>query len=223
MEKKTIGQIIKEEVEQQNLSKTDFAKKICCERANVYKIFERNTMDIDQLARISKVLGKNFFAIIAEDYELAAPVEDEVQQRQKAIAQMYDAIPTVLRRIGIDGTIAAGRPVDIPEDATLPDFMLFPFYISLSYGKTYQERLKDDEAKAFLFEKYCDDKGHMATVITNNVRGAQMCDLRFTFMTFDEWEEYLRFALNVISEHYLPAIIGDIENKLESYRHGSKC
>lgn len=210
MEKKTIGQIIKEEVYKQNLSITDFAKKICCERANVYKIFDRNDMDIEQLALISKVLGKNFFAIIAEDYELAAPVDDEEQQRQKAITQMYDAIPVVLRRIGVDGNIAAGRPIEIPEEDPLPDFMLWPFYITFSYGQTFQERLNDDQKGAFVFNSYSDAKGHKATVITNRVHGTQSCDLLLEYMTVDEWEEYLRFALDVITDAYFPSTWGTI-------------
>ena len=211
MEKRTIGQLIKEEVYKQNLLITDFAKDICCERANVYKIFDRNTMDIEQLARISKVLNKNFFEEIAKDYDLAEPVVDEAELlRQKAITQMYDTVPIALRRIGIDASIVAGRPIGISEDAPLPDFMLAPYYITFSYGKTFRERVNDEQSKAFVFEDYCDDKGHTATIITNRVHGTQSCDILLDYKTLEEWDAVLRFAFEVIQDGYFPATWGEI-------------
>ncbi len=43
------------------LSVTAFAKKIHTSRRNVYMIFGRATIDTGLLARISKVLGHDFF------------------------------------------------------------------------------------------------------------------------------------------------------------------
>lgn len=205
MDKKTIGELIEEEVRKQNLSITDFAKMICCERANVYKIFQRNTLDIEQLARISKVLGRNFFEDIAKDYDLARPVEDEAElQRRKAITQMYDAVPMALRKIGVDAVVVLPCYNDIPEDDPLPDFVLSPFFITFSYGKTYQERAKNVLGQLCVFETYTDDQGHSATVMTSNYNGAQSCDIRLEYWTDEEWESVLRFAFDVIQEAYFP-------------------
>ena len=60
-EKRTIGKLIEKEVRKQQLSIVEFADRICCKRNNVYNLFTRNNMDIQQLALISKVLGRNFF------------------------------------------------------------------------------------------------------------------------------------------------------------------
>lgn len=57
-----IGQLIKAELERQERSVTWFAKKLYCERTNVYSIFKRESIDTDLLLRISIVLHRNFFS-----------------------------------------------------------------------------------------------------------------------------------------------------------------
>ena len=68
--KKTIGELIEQEVRRQQIPITDFAKKICCQRNNVYDIFKRCKMDIAQLKKISEVLSRNFFKELANDIDL---------------------------------------------------------------------------------------------------------------------------------------------------------
>ena len=71
MIKKTfIGQLIKDEVRRQDLPINDFAEKICCSRKNVYDIFKKSSIHLDQLARISRVLNRNFFEELARDPSL---------------------------------------------------------------------------------------------------------------------------------------------------------
>ena len=41
---------------------TWFAAQLHCDRRNVYRIFERDNIDIQLLARISRILGHDFFA-----------------------------------------------------------------------------------------------------------------------------------------------------------------
>ena len=53
-EKRTIGKLIEKEVRKQQLSIVEFADRICCKRNNVYNLFTRNNMDIQQLALIPK-------------------------------------------------------------------------------------------------------------------------------------------------------------------------
>ena len=55
--KRTIGELIENEVRKQQIPITEFAKMICCQRNNVYDIFKRSKMDIAQLKQISKVLN----------------------------------------------------------------------------------------------------------------------------------------------------------------------
>lgn len=56
-----IGKQIQEELKRQERSITWFAKKINCERTNVYSIFKRKSLDTALLLKISKVLNVNFF------------------------------------------------------------------------------------------------------------------------------------------------------------------
>lgn len=59
----SIGQLIKEELERQERSVAWFARKLCLDRSNVYRLFQRNTIDTGLLARISIILDRNFFTV----------------------------------------------------------------------------------------------------------------------------------------------------------------
>ncbi|UBD14679.1 XRE family transcriptional regulator [Bacteroides salyersiae] len=56
-----IGKIIEAELHRQERSVTWFAKKLYCERTNVYSIFKRQSIDTELLLRISQILKHNFF------------------------------------------------------------------------------------------------------------------------------------------------------------------
>lgn len=55
-----IGEIIKQKVQEQNMSIADFASRICCDRTTVYDLFKRSSIDINRLLRISEALEYNF-------------------------------------------------------------------------------------------------------------------------------------------------------------------
>ena len=63
-----IGQLIEEELRRQERSVTWFAKKLYCDRTNVYKIFRKQSIDTDLLLRISVILRRNFFTDFADEY-----------------------------------------------------------------------------------------------------------------------------------------------------------
>ncbi len=64
-----IGHLIEEELRKQERSVTWFAKKLYCERTNVYSIFKRESIDTALLLRISKILGYNFFSHYTKELE----------------------------------------------------------------------------------------------------------------------------------------------------------
>lgn len=64
--KKTIGQIIKERVDAQNVNVTEFAKNIGTERTNVYDIFKRESIDTGLLKKIGHELHYDFFQELLE-------------------------------------------------------------------------------------------------------------------------------------------------------------
>ncbi|GAP71954.1 hypothetical protein SAMD00024442_20_43 [Candidatus Symbiothrix dinenymphae] len=63
MSKIHIGEAIRQKVKERGLHVTDFADAIYCTRANIYAIFKRKSIDIEQLKRISEVLNFDFLAI----------------------------------------------------------------------------------------------------------------------------------------------------------------
>ena len=56
-----IGQIIETELRRQERSVSWFARKLYCDRSNVYDIFRRENIDANLLYRISVVLEHDFF------------------------------------------------------------------------------------------------------------------------------------------------------------------
>lgn len=55
-----IGQLIKTELKRQGRTASWLATKIFCEKSNIYKMFRRKSIDLDQLMRISEALNHNF-------------------------------------------------------------------------------------------------------------------------------------------------------------------
>jgi transcriptional regulator with XRE-family HTH domain len=59
-----IGKAIKQKVKERGLRASDFANAIHCNRTNVYDIFNRKSIDIEQLVLISRVLEYDFISEI---------------------------------------------------------------------------------------------------------------------------------------------------------------
>ena len=53
--------MVKSVFEKSGLSVAEFARRIHCARPNIYAIFERNDIGVEQLLRISVALNHNFF------------------------------------------------------------------------------------------------------------------------------------------------------------------
>ncbi len=62
-----IGTIIREELEKQERSVTWFARKLSCDRSNVYRLFQKHSIDTALLMRISVILGRDFFAELSRN------------------------------------------------------------------------------------------------------------------------------------------------------------
>ena len=58
-----IGQIIRQELEDQGRTVVWFAQQLSYSRTNIYKIFDRASIDTDVLLRISLILGVDFFEV----------------------------------------------------------------------------------------------------------------------------------------------------------------
>ncbi|MDE7427542.1 MAG: XRE family transcriptional regulator [Muribaculaceae bacterium] len=64
---KALGEIIRDELREQERPITWFARKLCLDRSNVYRLFQKNSIDTDLLMRISRVLNRDFFALLSQE------------------------------------------------------------------------------------------------------------------------------------------------------------
>ena len=189
--KQTIGELIELEVRKQ-MSITQFAEAICCQRNNVYDIFRRSKIDIILLKRISEVLNRNFFKDLADDLGLID--EEDEMARDKAIAQFYKVVPNILREMGKDDTIISGSLPDEP-DCPVPDFLLPSYIISFTIGETFAERFGQNPLLPV--ELMRNAKGIEIELLTNLVHRNRSLNIKLDYKTEDEWRETLAFAFEV--------------------------
>lgn len=64
-----IGHIIEQELQKRGCTKTWLAKQLYCHRTNVGNILKRQSIDTEQLLKISKAMGVNFFEYYIKEYE----------------------------------------------------------------------------------------------------------------------------------------------------------
>lgn len=217
-QRKTIGEKIENEIRRQNKSITAFANELCYTRENLYNIFKRNTIDIELLARISKLLNHNFFVDIANDYSLAMPVvEDEEElKRRKAITQFYDVVPDIIRRLGLFPDLFFGKPDD---EMPYPDFYLPDLCLSFTLFETFEQRANGIFGNVIVFEKYTSPGGAVVTIATRNDNGYQFCDVLLDYKTKEGWEEAIHFALEKMHECFFPRTWGEIMNNLKQKKN----
>ena len=198
-EKKTIGSLIKAEVEKQGLSAVDFGKLIGCERQNVYKIYGRAYIDTVQLARISKVLNHNFFLDIANDMALSGIDDKEACQEvynRTAIAQFCEVVPNILYKMGIEPTIFIGRPLDVPIDVPMPEYTINPFFLTFSTKQLLADNPNCGIVSTAVIEKYEDSE--TGVVIDRWIfkhSGFVLYNMLLDYKTEQEWEQALKFFL----------------------------
>lgn len=189
--KKTIGTLIEMEVRKQ-MSITQFADAICCQRNNVYDIFRRSKIDIILLKRISEVLNHNFFQDLANDLGLIDV--DEEAAKDNAIAQFYKVVPTILREMGKDDTIISGSLPDEP-DCLVPDFFLPNYIISFTIGETFDERFGKNSYLPV--ELMRNEKGAEVELLTNLVHRNRSLNIKLDCKTEEEWRDTLAYAFEL--------------------------
>ncbi len=62
------GQLIKDTIHKQGRTVTWFAAQLCCTRPNVYKIFNKENVDVYLLWRISVILQHDFFKDLSDEF-----------------------------------------------------------------------------------------------------------------------------------------------------------
>ena len=62
-----IGKLIKQQMDEQGKSVVWLARQLSYSRTNVYKIYDKSSIDTDVLLRISILLQYDFFKLYSED------------------------------------------------------------------------------------------------------------------------------------------------------------
>ncbi|MBR1427886.1 MAG: XRE family transcriptional regulator [Prevotella sp.] len=62
-----IGQCIRQQVEAQGRTSVWLAQELGCHRTNIYKIYDKMTIDTGILLRISRILNYDFFRLYSEE------------------------------------------------------------------------------------------------------------------------------------------------------------
>jgi len=73
-----IGRIVREKTEEDGRKVEWLAKKIHCKRSNVYKIFDRASIDTARLLSISLALKIDFFAYLSDFYQNIVSTENNI-------------------------------------------------------------------------------------------------------------------------------------------------
>ena len=193
---KKIGDLIQNEVRRQQISVTDFAKMINCQRNNVYNIFERSTIYVDQLALISRKLKHNFFVDIVNDPTLIdIDSEEAIQEMEnrRARSQFIEVVPEVLKQLNKQPIISFGQPLELGDVDDLPDFMLTDYFIAFTVGSFMAEKPQYKSNKFFEFQLFESNDGIKVYLMTNTFTGSQLIDVKIDYKTEEEWKKTLAF------------------------------
>lgn len=200
--KKLLGELINDEVRRQQISIPDFAEMIHCTRGNVYKIFEKSSIQVDQLATIAKVLNRNFFEELARDPSLV-DIDSEAaiqeMENRRAVSQFMEVVPNLLYKMGKQPVIAFGRPLGIEADIDLPDFMLTEYGIIFTKGTFMSEKCASNPC--FEFKAYEGKDGVKVYTMYNISAKTCMIDVKLDYKTEEEWEKTLRFIFETFFSH----------------------
>jgi hypothetical protein len=75
-EKIHIGTLIQNKMKEERRSASWLAKQINCECRNVYRIFEKQSIDSALLLQISLVLQTDFFAYYSDNYDSSHEIKE---------------------------------------------------------------------------------------------------------------------------------------------------
>ncbi len=202
--KKLLGKLIEEEVRRQQIPITKFADMICCQRNNVYKIFDRSSLHVDQLALISKVLNRNFFEELAIDPSLIDINSEEAIQEienRRAVSQFMEVVPKVLSDMGRQPVIAFGIPLGMEDVEELPDFMLTDYGICFSKNNFMALKPQYKTNPLFDFREFENNDGIKVYLMINTLTGSHMIDVKLDYKTEEEWEKTFRFIFETFFDH----------------------
>lgn len=202
---KTLGELIEHEVRKQGIPITSFADMICCQRANVYNLFQRgDKIDVAHLKLISKVLGHNFFEDLAKDEGLINLDNSDINKditNSKAVSQFMETMPTVLTKLGVSPMIMFCQ-LGEQWGTELPDFGLADIPVSFTIGQRIFDKMNGNTGQFLSVESYQAPNNTTVDAWLNTISKSVMLDIPIVFHTEEEWLSIMDFAINKIQPIY---------------------
>lgn len=196
--RETIGKRIENEVRKQEWDITKFADAICCKRNNVYNIFKRNNMDIQLLARISKVLKHNYFKDLSDDPELAdlSMRESEKDKSEvKAVSQFFEIMPDVLTRIGMRNCITFNKNEMVGENSVaFPDIILPGYLVCFTIGMRWIDKANILKNPLFAVQTLMSPDNVPIDIVENTLFGSVFIDIELDYKSEKLWENTMSFV-----------------------------
>lgn len=211
--KKTLGNLIEKEVKRQGWGVKEFGRAINCERNNVYNIFKRNSIDVQLLGKISKVLNHNFFADVANDLGLveSAPETEEEKDRRLAFANFMEFVPDVLEELGKSRIMLPFSIMRNSKDSMEPDFMLDDA-VEFRYGMYMADYIDRDKCSCKMFE---DENGNIFYYIFSDELCDYRIDAKMEVRTKGEWYVLLKRIYEVVKQEYPKELLVDINDIMD--------
>lgn len=73
----SIGELIRQELERQERTVSWLARKLSCDRSNIYRLFQKHSIDTALLQRLSVILNKDFFAELSKGLRNGENIEND--------------------------------------------------------------------------------------------------------------------------------------------------
>lgn len=196
--RETIGKRIENEVRKQEWDITKFADAICCKRNNVYNIFKRNNMDIQLLARISKVLKHNYFKDLSDDPELVdlSMRESEKDKSEvKAVSQFFEIMPDVLKRIGMRNCVTFNKNEMVGENSVaFPDIILPGYLVCFTIGMRWIDKANILKNPLFAVQTLMSPDNVPIDIVENTLFGSVFIDIELDYKSEKLWENTMIFV-----------------------------
>lgn len=205
MEKKIIGQRIKEVVISKKITHKEFAELLSVSDNYVFKIYNKSSLDTKFLEIISKALNHNFFEDIINgivEMDNSEVMKDFYNRR--AVSQFHEIVPEVLEELGREPIISFGRPSGLEKGIKIPDFTLTDYFITFTVGETFMERSPEHCKKSFISYDVKNKDNIEIEVLHNEwvkqnmpLSNPVQINIKLDYKTKEEWIKTLKFAFEI--------------------------
>lgn len=205
MEKKIIGQRIKEVVISKKITHKEFAELLSVSDNYVFKIYNKSSLDTKFLEIISKALNHNFFEDIINgivEMDNSEVMKDFYNRR--AVSQFHEIVPEVLEELGREPIISFGRPSGLEKGIKIPDFTLTDYFITFTIGETFMERSPEHCKKSFIGYDVKNKDNIEIEVLHNEwvkqnmpLSNPVQINIKLDYKTKEEWLKTLKFAFEI--------------------------